>query len=136
VSQSHQAERALLTPLPSFLPEPFDRVAQRPVSRDALVSFEGRSYSVPFRFVDQTVEVRGCAATLQVWAAGEIVAEWPRRTRQRLLIDPSHYEGESTERVLAPTPLGRMGRRMQEIWALAPERRPIDQYAAYAEVAR
>jgi hypothetical protein len=29
-----------------------------------------------------------------------------------------------------------MGRRMQEIAAMPPERRPIDQYAAYAEVAR
>jgi transposase len=136
VEESHEAERAVLTPLPDALPEPFDRVAQRPVSRDALVSFEGRSYSVPFRFVDQTVEVRGCAATVQVWAEGRLVAEHARCTRQRLLIDPRHYEGESTERVLAPTPLGRMGRRMQEIWAMAPERRPIDQYAAYAEVAR
>jgi transposase len=136
VWESHQAERALLTPLPALLPEPFDRVAQRPVSRDALVSFEGRSYSVPFRFVDETVEVRGCAATVQVWAAGAIVAEHPRRTQQRLLIDPRHYEGTSTPRVWAPTPLGRMGQRMQEIWAMAPEQRPIDQYAAYAEVAR
>jgi transposase len=136
VGETHQAEQKLLTPLPAILPEPFDRVAQRPVSRDALVAFEGRSYSVPFRFADQMVEVRGCAATVQVWAEGEIVAEHPRRTRQRLLIDPRHYEGESTSRVAAPVPLGRMGRRLQEIWAMAPERRPIDQYAAYAEVAR
>ena len=136
VWESFEAERKLLTPLPEFLPEPFDRVAQRPVSRDALVSFEGRSYSVPFRFADQVVEVRGCTASVQVWTDGQIVAEHARRTRQRLLIDPRHYEGPSTERVEAPVPLGRMGRRMQEILALAPERRPIDQYAAYAEVAR
>jgi len=57
-------------------------------------------------------------------------------TRARIVLEPSPYEGESTERVIAPVPLGRMGRRMQEIWAMAPERRPIDQYAAYAEVAR
>jgi transposase len=136
VWESYQAERPLLTPLPELLPEPFDRVAQRGVSRDALVSFEGHSYSVPFRFADQSVEVRGCAATVQVWAEGQIVAEHPRRTRQRLVIDPRHYEGESTPRVFAPTPLGRMGRRMQEIWAMAPERRPLDLYAALAEVAR
>ena len=90
----------------------------------------------PFRFVDETVEVRGCAATVQVWVSGEIVAEHPRRTHRRLVIDPSHYEGHSTPHVFAPPPLGRMGRRMQEILAMAPERRPIDQYAAYAEVAR
>jgi hypothetical protein len=136
VWETFLAEQKLLSPLPEHLPEPFDRVAQRRVSRDALVSFEGRSYSVPFRFADQMVEVRGCTATVQVWAEAGVVASHPRRTRWRLVIDASHYEGASTERVLAPVPLGRMGRRMQEILALAPERRPIDQYAAYAGVAR
>jgi transposase len=136
VWSSYQAERPLLTPLPALLPEPFDLAVQRRVGRDATVAFEGRTYSVPFRFADTVLEVRGCAATVQVFAEGQIVAEHPRRTRTRTVIDPAHYEGESTERVLAPTPLGRMGRRLQEIWAMAPERRPIDQYAAYAEVAR
>jgi transposase len=136
VWESFLAEQKLLTPLPEHLPEPFDRVAQRRVSRDATVSFEGRTYSVPFRWAEQVVEMRGCTATVQVWAEGRVVASHPRRTRWRLVIDPSHYEGSSTERVQAPVPLGRMGRRMQEILALAPERRPIDQYAAYAEVAR
>jgi transposase len=136
VWESFQAEQKLLTPLPECLPEPFDRVAQRRVSREATLSFEGRTYSVPFRFADQVVEVRGCTATVQMWAEGAIVASHPRHTRWRLVIDPRHYEGTSTERVEAPVPLGRMGRRMQEILALAPERRPIDQYAAYAEVAR
>jgi hypothetical protein len=73
---------------------------------------------------------------VQVWAEGEIVAEYPRHTRQRLWIDPRHYEGPSTERVEAPIPLGRMGRKLQELWALAPERRAIAQYAMLAEVAR
>jgi transposase len=136
VWESFQAEQKLLTPLPAFLPEPFDRVAQRRVSREATLSFEGRTYSVPFRFADQVVEVRGCTATVQMWAEGAVVASHPRRTRWRLVIDPGHYEGASTQRVEAPVALGRMGRRMQEILALAPERRPIDQYAAYAEVAR
>ena len=54
----------------------------------------------------------------------------------RLLIDPTHYDGPSTDRVAAPTPLGRMGRKLQEIMALTPQRRPIDLYAALAEVAR
>jgi IS30 family transposase len=57
-------------------------------------------------------------------------------TRKRLVIESSHYEGESTERIEAPIPLGRMGRKLQELWALAPERRAIAQYAALAEVAR
>ena len=133
---SFLAEQPLLQPLPGCLPEPFDLVVQRRVARDATVSFEGRTYSVPFRFAEQVVEVRGCAGTVQVWAEAELVAAHPRHTRQRLLIDPTHYDGPSTDRVAAPTPLGRMGRKLQERWALAPQRRPIDLYAALAEVAR
>ena len=52
------------------------------------------------------------------------------------MIDPAHYEGESTDTVRAPMPLGKMGRRLQEIAAMAPEERPLDLYAALAEVAR
>jgi transposase len=136
VWESYHAERRCLTALPALLPEPFDLVAQRRVGRDATVAFEGRTYSVPFRFADQVVEVRGCAVAVQVWAEGQIVASHPRHTRARLLLDPAHYDGSSTDRVMAPVPLGRMGRRLQELWALAPERRPIDYYAACAEVAR
>jgi len=133
---SFLAEQAQLQALPTCLPEPFDLVAQRRVGRDATVSFEGRTYSVPFRFAEQVVELRGCADTVEVWAEGQLVAAHPRRTRQRLLIDPTHYDGPSTDRVQAPTPLGRMGRKLQELWALTPQRRPIDLYAALAEVAR
>jgi transposase len=136
VWESYLSERAFLQPLPEPLPEPFDLVAQRRVGLDATVHFEGRTYSVPFRYAGQALELRGCARTVQAWADGRVVAEHPRRTRSRLVLDPAHYEGPSTERVLAPTPLGRMGRKLQELWAMAPERRPIDLYAALAEVAR
>jgi transposase len=136
VWKSFLDEQKLLSPLPESLPEPFDLVVQRRVGRDATVSFEGRAYSVPFVHADQVVEVRGCAATVQMWANGAMVAEHPRATRARLVLDPDHYEGESTDRVLAPTPLGRMGRKLQEIWRMPPEQRPIDFYAALAGVAR
>ena len=56
--------------------------------------------------------------------------------RERIVIDPRHYEGESTDRVVAPMPLGRMGRRLQQIQDMPPQARPIDLYAALAEVAR
>lgn len=136
VWESFAAEQPSLQPLPALLPEPFDLVAQRRVGIDATVAFEGRTYSVPFRFADTAVEVRGCARTVQILAEGQVVAEHPRHTRSRLVIEPGHYEGEATERVEAPVPLGRMGRKLQELWALAPERRAIAQYAALAEVAR
>jgi transposase len=136
VLASFAAEQAALQRLPAILPEPFDLVGQRRVALDATVQFEGRTYSVPFRFAEQTVEVRGCATTIQVWAEGEVVASHPRGTRSRIVLDPAHYDGPSTDRVEAPVPLGRMGRKLQELWAMAPERRSIEQYAALAGVAR
>jgi transposase len=135
VAEALEEERRHLAALPE-LPEPFDLVAQRRVAIDATVRFEGRTYSVPFAWVGQEVEVRGCARVVQLWGAGCVVAQWPRHTRSRLLIDPRHYEGPSSARILAPVPLGRMGRLLQALGTLAPEQRPIDYYAALAEAAR
>lgn len=64
-----------------------------------------------------------------------VIAEHARHTPARLAIDPMHYEGPSTPRVAAPTPLGGLGRRPQELAAVPVERRPLDLYAALAEVA-
>ena len=65
-----------------------------------------------------------------------MIATHPRATPARLVIDQAHYDGPSTERVLAPPPLGRLGAHIQEL-ALAPvAHRSIDLYAALAEVAR
>jgi transposase len=135
VDQSWRAEQARLRPLP-VLPEAFDVVATRTAQRDCTVSFEGRTYSVPFRLCGLPVEVHGCAGAVQVWHDGQVVAEHPRHTAERLLIDPSHYDGAGDDRVAPPVPLGRMGRKLQEILELPVEQRPLDLYAALAEVAR
>jgi hypothetical protein len=135
VHESWERELAQLAPLP-LLPEPFDVAVTRPVHRDATVRFEDRTYTVPFALVGQRVEVRGCAGRVQVLADGGVVAEYPRRSEERILIDPRSYEGEATDRVLPPKPLGRMGRRLQEILEMPVELRPVDLYAACAEVAR
>jgi transposase len=135
VHESWQRELAQLAPLP-LLPEPFDIAVTRPVHRDATVRFEDRTYTVPFALVGQRVEVRGCAGRVQILADGGVVAEYPRRSEERILIDPRCYEGEATDRVLPPKPLGRMGRRLQEILEMPVELRPVDLYAACAEVAR
>jgi len=135
VQQSFEAERRLLRPLPT-LPMPFDLALTRPVQRDCTVSFEGRCYSVPFALVGLRVEVRGCSGVVQVWHEGRVVAQHPRHTPQRLLIDPAHYDGEADERVVPPVPLGRMGQRLREILEQPVEQRPLDLYAALAEVSR
>lgn len=74
------AERPLLQPLPA-VHELFDCVVARRVSRDCLVSFESRRYSVPFAWVGRHVEVRGTATQVVVLAAGQEIARHPRGTR-------------------------------------------------------
>jgi hypothetical protein len=135
VLESWEREVPHLRPLP-LLPEPFDVVVTRTVRRDCTVAFEGRTYSVPFALVGREVEVRGCAGRMQVLAGGHVVQEHPRGTPELLVLDPSCYEGASTERVLAPPPLGKIGRRLEEIAKMPVEERPLDLYAALAEVAR
>jgi transposase len=135
VQESWERELERLAPLP-ILPEPFDVVVTRPVHKDCMVLFENHSYPVPFTYAAQTVEVRGCAGTVQILAEGRVVREYPRHTPELVLMDPSCYEGQATDRVRPPTPLGRMGRKLQELMALPVQQRPLDLYAALAEVAR
>lgn len=128
-------ERALLGLLPE-LPAPFDVVVERRVGADCTLQFEGRTYSVPFRYLGQRVEVRGTATQVQIRAGGECVASHPRHSRSRIVLDEAHFAGPATATVLPPTPLGKFGRRLAEIAAIAPQQRPLDLYAALAEVAR
>lgn len=135
VYESWQAELELLAKLP-ILPEPFDVVVTRQVRLDCTVSFEGRSYTVPFEHVGTRVEVRGCAGKVQILEGGRILKEYPRGTAERILIDPACYDGPATDRIIPPTPLGRMGKSLQNILEMPVHTRPIDLYAALAGVAR
>jgi transposase len=138
VAASWEAEKPFLRPLPAFLPEPFDTVKTAPVHKDCIVHFEGRSYAVPFLCVGREVEVRGCCGSVQILdpQTAMVLISYPRHTQERILIEPACYEGPGTADVLPPKPLGRMARRLQEIAELPVERRPVDLYAALAEVAR
>jgi transposase len=138
VAESWEAEKRFLRPLPVFLPEPFDLVRQCPVHKDCTVRFEGRSYAVPFRYLSKRLEGRGCAGSVQFVdpETGAVVKEYPRGTPARVLLDTDCYEGPPTATVLAPRPLGRMARKLQELAALPVQKRPLDLYAALAEVAR
>jgi transposase len=135
VFEAWNAEKRVLAPVP-LLPEPFDIAVTRTVADDCTVGFEGRRYSVPFQLLGRRVNVHGCNRVVQVWDDGRVIAEHPRHGRERIVLDPAHYDGQSTSDVIAPTPLGRMGRRLAEIAAMAPQRRPLDLYAALAEAAR
>lgn len=108
IAEARRLEQPALQPLP-LLGEPFDLIAARRVHRDSLISFEGRQYSVPFAWIGRDVEVIGTAHDVVIRGDGAELARHPRHTAQRLLLDPTHYEGPSTARVLAPVPLGRRG---------------------------
>ncbi len=136
IHEAWMSERELLTPLPEPLWQPFDVSITRRVGVDGLVSFEGRQYSVPFMLVGEHIEVHGCSAVVQFFHAGRMVTEHERATAERILIRPEHYDGESTARVKAPQPLGKMGRKMLELAAEPVTYRSIDYYQALAEVAR
>jgi hypothetical protein len=116
-------------------PTPFDVQVIRPVGADGLVAFEQRQYAVPFPFVGRSVEVRGCPQTVEIYGDGQLLITYPRHTDCRLLIEQSCYEGEATDRVEAPTPLGRIGQAivLEQSWT-APTR-PLDTYAAWVEQA-
>lgn len=135
VLASWESEKERLGALP-ILPEVFDVVATRAVQKDCTVAFEGRVYSVPFVYVERSVEVRGCERVVQILCDGKVVCEHPRHSRARIVLDPSHYEGPGDDRVDAPVPLGKMGRRLVELACAPVEHRPLDLYAALAEVAR
>jgi transposase len=136
VEVTWQAEQPRLRPLPPVLPLAFDVALTRLVQKDCTISFEGRVYSVPFVLCGRRVEVRGCAEVVQVLHDNQVVAQHPRHSRARLLLNPSHYQGPGDERVAPPVPLGKMGQRLQQIVAQPVEQRPLDLYAALAEVAR
>jgi transposase len=147
VREAFEAERLVLQPLPTMA-EPFDVVVSRKVSRDCLVSFEGRRYSVPFLWVGRQVEVLGTLKHVVIRAGGQEVARHPRGSRELLVLDPDHYEGESTDQVIRPTPLGHRA-RLQMAGLSGPSRsalyllpdpcqvaRPLDAYVQLVEALR
>jgi transposase len=138
VHETWTSERELLRPLPATMPVPFDLIKQAAVHKDCTIRFEGRTYSVPYRFAHKRVEVRGCSGFVQIVDPkdGRVLQEYPRKTRELLLIDQACYEpsadDQASEFSPRPLPLGRMARRLEEIAAQGVATRSIDFYAALA----
>jgi hypothetical protein len=99
---------------------------------------------VPFAWIGRDVEVIGTAHHVVVRGAGATLARHPRHTAQPLVLDPAHYEGPSTARVVAPVPLGRRGRPQVGLGVFADPRLPapgqvaraLDTYVALVDDAR
>jgi transposase len=138
IREAWEAEQPLLRQIPVPMPEPFDLIRSCPVHPDCRVHFEGRTYDIPFPYVGTTIEARGCALVVQFVdpSTGAIIRTYPRGTAERHLLDSTCYEGEATDRVLPPTPLGKMARKLDQISQMEVQMRSVDIYAALAEVAR
>jgi transposase len=78
--QFQQVERAALLPLP---PTPFELATwkQAKLHRDCHIQFDQAYYSAPFRYVGQTLWVRGDARTVRLYADYTLVATHPRATQ-------------------------------------------------------
>ena len=138
IATTWQQEKTLLRPLPALMPQPFDCLRDCPVHKDCTIRFDGRTYAVPFRYMGQRLEARGCATMIQIVdpKQGKIVQEYPRHTESRVLIDQACYEGESTATVAKPKPLGKMSRKLQAIMDQIPQVRSMQIYTMLAEVSR
>ena len=123
-----------MTPVPEILPEPFDDVGVRRVGIDGLVAFEGRQLACRSPMSASGSRFVAAPATVQILKDCRVITTHRRHTPARLVIDPAHYDGPSTARVVAPPPLGRMGAKMMKLAPVA--HRAIEFYAALAEVAR
>jgi hypothetical protein len=138
ITETWQQETILLRPLPTLMPQPFDVIRHCPVHKDCTIRFDGRTYAVPFRYVGQRLEARGCAQAIEIVdpKRGKIVQQYPRHTESRLLIDQSCYEGDSTNTVARPKPLGKLSQTLQQVMDQTPHVRSMDLYAMLAEVSR
>jgi len=85
--------RETLTPLGSQPPYHYTAPRRRIVAADALVAIAAGRYSVPVRYVGQTVDVRE-TATHYVFVAGETcIAQHANAGRQAVVMEPAHYAG-------------------------------------------
>ena len=74
---------------------------------------------------------------MEIYVQGRLVQTYPRHTACRRLIDQQCYEGPATERVEAPTPLGRIGRHivLPRSWDWEAPSRGLDRYALLVDQA-
>jgi transposase len=87
--QYERIEREAMRPLPStrYVPVVWKEVK---VHRDSHITFDKRLYSVPWRWMGQTVWVRASPATVDVYADDERIASHPRRGASRRSTDEAH----------------------------------------------
>lgn len=83
-----------LTPIGSRTPYRFEQVRHRIVPPDALVSIAASRYSVPVRFVGETVHVHETASHYEIYHRDTtLIACHAKSGRHAVVMEPEHYAG-------------------------------------------
>ncbi len=85
--------RDTLTPLGTQPPYHFTAPRRRIVAADALVAIAAGRYSVPVRYVGQTVDVRETATHYVIVAGDTCIAQHAKAGRHAVVMEPAHYAG-------------------------------------------
>lgn len=85
--------RETLTPLGSQPPYHYAAPRRRIVAADALVAIAAGRYSVPVRYVGQTVDVRETATHYVIVAGDTCIAQHAKAGRHAVVMEPAHYAG-------------------------------------------
>jgi transposase len=86
-----RAERAQLMPLGSRPLYSREHVRHRVVPSDALVAIGGSRYSVPVRYVGETVVVRELLGSYEILHQGSVIAHHTALGRHQVAMDRRHY---------------------------------------------
>jgi hypothetical protein len=79
-----------------------ERVRHRIVATDSLVAIGGSRYSVPARFVGESVVVRELLGSFEILHQGTVIARHRAEGRHRVIMEPAHYAGLLRVRGSAP----------------------------------
>jgi hypothetical protein len=89
-------EKAKLHPIAARPSYPYVEEELRKVARDAIVSWEGNRYSVPWTYAGQPVWVRNRAGQVEVHYGGQRVAVHSRVSgKYHIVALPEHHQGIS-----------------------------------------
>jgi transposase len=85
--------REQLTPLGARPPYRYERVQQRRVANDALVTVGASRYSVPVAYVGQTISVHEGIAHYEFFHHDQLIARHLKAARYSVVMEPAHYAG-------------------------------------------
>jgi Mu transposase-like protein len=74
-------------------PYRYERVQQRRVANDALVSVGAARYSVPVAYVGQTVSVHEGIGHYEFFHHDQLIARHQKADRHSVVMEPAHYAG-------------------------------------------